>query len=75
MDKITIPDPAMTSRIRTAEVRDASEWVSPYTPAQALAIVLYNNHALGTLQDAFRVAESAMRSLKPMGFTVEFTGV
>jgi hypothetical protein len=75
MDKIEIPDPRTSSRTRVVEVPDANEWVSPYTPAQALAIALLNSHAIGTLNDACRIANSVEALLKPMGFTVEFTGV
>lgn len=75
MAEIEIPDPRSTSRTRTAEVRDAEAWVSPYTPEQALAIAMFNNHVVGTLDDAIRMAHASLVSLKPMGFTLEFTGV
>lgn len=74
-DDVVIPFPEATNRERVTQVKDPAAWVSPYTPAQALAIALFNNQATGTLDDACRIADAAVKSLKPMGFTVEFTGV
>lgn len=74
-DEVIIPFPEATNRERTAQVANADDWVSPYTGTQALAIALFNNQVIDTLDGACRIAEAAVRSLKPMGFTVEFTGV
>lgn len=74
-DDVVIPFPESTTRERIVRVENPDDWQSPYTGEQALAIAIFNQGASGDLNACCHLAKSICGSLKPMGFTVEFTGV
>lgn len=74
-DEVIIPFPEQTNGERIVRVDNPADWESPYTPEQALGIVLLNNGVDPNLDRCLSLAKDLANSLKPMGFTIEFTGV
>lgn len=67
---VEIPDPKVTQRTRLANVNQPETWTFPWSPAQAMAIAMFNSQARGTLDDCLMLVNNALPYLSNMGYGI-----